>query len=132
MQLLWLARLASISLGAIIGSLGRYALNLLIPRETISSFPWNTLITNLLGAFVAGIIAALSTKFNIPKNIKLFIFVGILGAFTSFSAFALENFLLLNTGKLYLAITNIVASNTFGILLFSLGFFMFQFLLSLK
>jgi len=120
--------LSSVALGGIIGAIARYSVNLIIPRATISTFPWSTFAVNIFGSLLAGILLALSTKFAISHTIKLFIFVGILGAFTSFSAFALENFLLFTTGKTVLAITNIVTSNLFGIIVFALGFFATQFL----
>ncbi|MFC1842749.1 fluoride efflux transporter CrcB [Candidatus Dependentiae bacterium] len=118
-QLLYLL---SISIGGAIGALSRYAMSLLIPRETLSSFPWSTFVVNVSGAFFAGLLLAFSIKFEIPTHVKLFVLVGLLGAFTSFSTFALENVLLITSGKAYLALANILASNIFAIVAFYLGF----------
>jgi len=128
-QLLYLF---SVALGGIIGSTARYATNLLITRPSVSTFPWSTFVVNICGSLLAGILLALATKYNISHATKLFIFVGILGAFTSFSAFALENFLLFTSGKIFLALTNIVVSNVIGVVVFALGFFTTQFLMHCK
>jgi len=113
--------LLSIALGGALGALSRYSVSLLIPRETISSFPLSTLVVNVSGAFFAGLVFALSTRIEIPIEYKLFILIGLLGAFTSFSTFALENALLLNSGKTYAMATNILASNIFTIAAFYFG-----------
>jgi fluoride exporter len=109
-----------VGLGGAIGSVGRYIFSLLI---TSKNFPLNTFIVNALGCFAIGIFLALSIKNEESfTNWKLFLTTGICGGFTTFSAFAIENVQLLQSGKTFTAITYILLSIVIGILTAFLGF----------
>ena len=85
-----------VGLGGGIGSMLRYASSLLISSKI---FPFATLFVNIIGSFIIGAILAISIKDEIfLTNWKLFIATGICGGFTTFSAFSLENMLLLQYG----------------------------------
>lgn len=112
-----------IALGGALGALTRYGLASWVQNLSHSGeFPWGTLAVNLVGAFFVGIIWAVSERFIIPLHIREFLFAGLLGAFTTFSTFCLENFNLFRIGDWKLAMINIGVSNIFGLALAATGF----------
>lgn len=81
-----------VGLGGAIGAMFRYSIGLL-PLK--SSFPFLTLITNIIGAFVIGIVVGLFEKQYLSSNLNLFLKTGVCGGFTTFSTFSLETLTLL-------------------------------------
>ncbi len=120
-------KILSLSLGGIIGTLSRYYLAGIIYKFTSSSFPWGTLLINLLGSFLIGLSWGITENYILSTETKLFIFIGILGSFTTFSTFSLESFHLLRDGEYLLTIFNILISTLGGILLTFLGYFLTQY-----
>jgi CrcB protein len=109
-----------IGFGGAIGSMSRYIFSLLIANK---NFPLNTFIVNAIGCFAIGIFLDLSIKNEAAfNNWKLFLTTGICGGFTTFSAFAIENVQLLQSGKTFTALAYIVLSITIGILAAFLGY----------
>ena len=109
-----------VALGGGIGSILRYGVSLMINAKY---FPWPTLVVNIIGSFIIGLILALSIKEeSFLYNWKLFLATGVCGGFTTFSAFSLENMELLQSGKYFLAATYIVVSVVLGIAAAFLGF----------
>ena len=90
-----------VGLGGAIGSIFRYTLSLLPIK---SSFPVLTLITNLLGAFIIGVVVGLFEKQYVSSYIHLFLKTGVCGGFTTFSTFSLETLTLLENGMVFMAI----------------------------
>ncbi|OUQ36694.1 fluoride efflux transporter CrcB [Massilimicrobiota timonensis] len=90
-----------VGLGGAIGSIFRYTLSLLPIK---SSFPVLTLITNLLGAFIIGVVVGLFEKQYLSSQIHLFLKTGLCGGFTTFSTFSLETLTLLENGMIFMAI----------------------------
>lgn len=105
-----------VGMGGFIGSVCRYLLGLL-PIETSQGFPVKTLITNVIGAFVIGIIAAVAAK-NTALNPKLVLFLkaGICGGFTTFSTFAYETGTMMEKGQTGLALLYVILSAVLGVL----------------
>lgn len=93
-KLLW------VGLGGALGAILRYSISLL-PLK--SSFPFLTLITNVIGAFVIGIVVGLFEKHYLSSNINLFLKTGVCGGFTTFSTFSLETLTLLENGMPFIA-----------------------------
>lgn len=88
----------AVGLGGFLGSVLRYLLSL-APLSRAGAFPWNTLVTNVLGAFAIGLIAAaLSGGGSLDPRLVLFLKTGVCGGFTTFSTFALETAGLLQSG----------------------------------
>ena len=109
-----------VALGGGIGSVLRYGASLVINTKY---FPWSTLVVNIIGSFLIGLILALSIKEeSFLYHWKLFLATGVCGGFTTFSAFSLENMELLQSGKYLLAITYIIVSVVLGIASAFLGF----------
>ncbi len=111
-----------ISLGGMIGALLRYGVSGLVHRFTEGIFPWGTLVVNLVGSFVIGILWAITERFTIPASFRVFVFVGVLGSFTTFSTYTLETVNLLRDGELKGAIANMVLNNLAGVVLVVAGF----------
>ena len=101
-----------VGLGGLIGSVLRY-LTSLIPLRHTSGFPLVTLLINVLGAFLLGLIMALAGKSSAadPRTL-LFLKVGVCGGFTTFSTFALEAQSLLSAGRPYTALLYALMSVT--------------------
>ena len=85
-----------VALGGALGACGRYAVSLL---PWTSRFPLATLLTNLLGALLIGLVAGLSGGGRIPERWTLFWKTGVCGGFTTFSTFSLESMNLLREGR---------------------------------
>ncbi|GAB3454060.1 fluoride efflux transporter CrcB [Insolitispirillum peregrinum] len=89
--------MAAVVAGGAFGSLLRYVSVTLLGRWLGSGFPWGTVFVNLLGSFIMGVLAELAArKFNFPEPLRAFLFVGILGGFTTFSTFSLDMVTLIN------------------------------------
>ena len=109
-----------VGLGGGLGSMLRYAGNLLI---RVKPFPCTTLTINILGSFIIGVVFAMSIKQEpLSDNWKLFLATGICGGFTTFSAFSLENMGLIQSGKFGMALTYIGLSVILGIVAAFLGY----------
>ena len=90
----------AVGAGGFIGAAARYAMSL-IPLDRSGVFPVNTLITNVLGAFIIGIITAAAAKnAGLSPRMILFLKTGICGGFTTFSTFALETAGLIQSGRI--------------------------------
>ena len=89
----------SIALGGAVGAVARHFLSARIMSLLGSNFPYGTLVVNVLGSFIMGLlIMALATRLNISQEWRGFIVVGVLGGFTTFSTFSLEAALLIERG----------------------------------
>ena len=100
-------------LGGFVGSAARYALSTWVTSRLAAgtSFPWGTFAVNVLGALAIGIImGAVMEKGDLPERARLLLVVGVLGGFTTFSAFSSETFTLLRAGETPIVIAYVVAS----------------------
>lgn len=97
--------------GAGIGGSIRHGFNIGVARLLGTAFPYNTLVINVLGSFVMGVIAAwFALKGNAVGHMRLFLATGIMGGFTTFSAFSLDTILLWERGNHTLALAYVLAS----------------------
>ena len=78
--------------GGFIGSVMRYLLQVFIENKLLSTFPLATMIANIAGSFIIGVVFALAEKSMMNSDWRIFMSVGICGGFTTFSAFAFNNF----------------------------------------
>jgi fluoride exporter len=87
---------AIVFLGAGAGGAMRHGVNLAAARLFGSGFPFGTLIVNLLGSFAMGLLAGhFAHRTGLPQHLRLFLVTGVLGGFTTFSAFSLDAVLLM-------------------------------------
>lgn len=112
----------AIGTGSFIGGIFRYLLSQFIQSKVASAFPFATLTVNILGCLLIGVVFGLSEKTQIDPDWRLFLATGILGGFTTFSAFSNETFGLIRAGELFNASAYVVASVFLGILATWLGY----------
>lgn len=117
-----MTKLLMIAAGGAVGAVLRYGVSGLAYRLGGPGFPWGTLAVNVLGSFVIGFLWALSERTPFPARWSPFVFVGLIGAFTTFSTYTLESFNLFRDGELRLGLLNLVGSNALGLLAVIAGF----------
>lgn len=111
-----------IGIGGCCGAIARYALDTWVTDATRASFPWGTLAINVTGSFALGLLFALTAERGpLPEELRLPLGVGFLGAYTTFSTFALESLRLAESGSWALALTNTIGSVLLGIAAVLLG-----------
>lgn len=98
--------------GAGVGALCRYGLGNLVQKQSGSTFPWGTLAVNVSGCLLVGVVMALLLAKGGNDSIRTLLVTGVLGGYTTFSAFGYEAMNLLMTkvgdGLLYIAVTNLL------------------------
>ncbi len=99
------------------GAVARYQLDSLISRHARGAFPWGTLVVNLSGCFVLGILFTLSSeRLDANPAMRTALTVGFLGAYTTFSTFSLQAVRLTEDGAVALAFGYVAASVAIGLL----------------
>lgn len=115
-------KLAMVMMGGCLGAACRYGVGLLSVRVAGSGFPWGTLTVNMLGCFLIGLVFGMAERAVwLTPPVRLFIVTGFLGAFTTFSSFAVETANTAGGGSLRLAAVNILLNNAGGLVLVFLG-----------
>jgi len=112
-----------VGLGGALGSIARYLVSTWVQTATKSiSFPFGTLAVNLIGCFVIGFLAQLAEARGVfTSEARAFVFVGILGGFTTFSSFGNETFNLARGGELWNAAANLGLNVVIGLFAVWLG-----------
>lgn len=108
--------------GSFLGGSARYLVSFLL-KDHNTSFPWATLIVNLLGCFAIGLLCGYLLKTNSEQNfISTFFVYGICGGFTTFSTFSKETFLMIQSGNYLNAIIYVAISLFVGLFLTACGY----------
>ncbi|WP_276372968.1 fluoride efflux transporter CrcB [Chryseolinea sp. H1M3-3] len=124
-----LYHLLIIGLGGFVGSVFRYVTVRLVDDKLNALFPYGTLTVNIIGSFLLGIIYMLAIrKTGLTENGRLFLGVGFCGGFTTFSAFTLENFNLIQQKLIGTSVLYISLSVVAGILALAAGVWVSRFL----
>lgn len=106
-----------ISLGAIIGANLRYFVNRLSLRYLSADIPFGTFIVNITGSFILGFfLASTLERIEIDPKWRSFVAVGFCGAYTTFSSFSYETYVLLEQSNYALAAMNFICNNFFSLL----------------
>lgn len=115
-NLIWLA------LAGALGTISRWGLGLMVQRWLGFSFPWGTLVVNVLGCFLFGLVWSLAeNKFFISNAARVVILTGFMGAFTTFSTFAFETGEMMRHGEWPYAFVNLLVQNALGLLFLFMG-----------
>lgn len=114
-QLLW------VGIGGFFGAVARYGLSSWAQRFAPLGFPLGTLLVNVLGCFLLGVLMAWLERAAAPASLRPLIGVGFLGALTTFSTFGYETFSLLKQGETGLAVASVVANMLVGLAAVWLG-----------
>lgn len=115
----------AIAIGGAVGSVLRHAVNHTIAAHWITvRFPAGTTIVNLAGCLVIGLLAGLiaGDRLQLPLHSREFIFVGLLGGFTTFSSFGLEALTLARTGAVSMALLYVAIQVVGGLALVAAGY----------
>jgi CrcB protein len=102
-----------VAVGGALGSMARFGCSSLVANWFGTTFPWGTLIINVVGSFVIGFFATLTGpdgRLLVPGDVRQFVMVGICGGYTTFSSFSLQTLTLLQDGEVASAGLNIGAS----------------------
>lgn len=120
-----MAKWAYLVLGGAVGTVCRYVLSGVVYQGLGANFPYGTLIVNLFGCFIVGLLSVLSDeKFLLTPEVRILLMAGFCGAFTTFSTFILETGNLAKDGEMIKALGNVVLSVVAGFLVFRLGIFL--------
>ncbi|MBL8266946.1 fluoride efflux transporter CrcB [Steroidobacter sp.] len=113
-----------VALGGAIGSVARFKMSGWVLHQTPNwRFPAGTLAVNIIGCLIAGLLAGMAVKEDVfTPEARVFLFTGLLGGFTTFSAFGLETLLLLKRGEAAVALANVVVSIVVGLAVAWLGY----------
>jgi fluoride exporter len=118
-----MVKLLLIGFAGFIGTLGRYWLSGIVARRYGETFPLGTLVVNLVGCFLVGLMFyVMQERYLVNQNVRTIILIGLLGGFTTFSSLGLQTFTLLQDNEIALAVLNMVASNVLGLLLVWAGY----------
>ena len=120
--MLSVSQLLVIMLGGAVGAVARFIVSTKITEKLGNSFPYGTLTVNMIGSFMMGFLAIiLVERMQLDPLYRLGIFVGFLGAFTTFSTFSMETLNLFEEGMPARALLNIFSSVLFSVLAVWLG-----------
>lgn len=105
-----------VALGGALGSVSRYGLATAVQRWSGALFPYGTLSVNLLGCLLIGLLGGLAdVRGVLSSEARIFLLIGFLGGFTTFSSFGYENYKLLQDGQLMATLMNALAQVVVGI-----------------
>lgn len=124
-------RLFLVAVGGAVGTACRYLLSGLDYKFSNGVFPFSTLLINLSGSFAIGLLWGFFERSALSPHIRMFVFIGILGGFTTFSTFSLENFNLIRDGEIRIALWNILVTNVAGVALVFAGFILSRYLIGI-
>lgn len=121
----------AIAVGGAIGAVGRHVVGAQMLRLLGSGFPWGTLTVNVVGSFAMGaLVELMALRWNVGAELRAFLTVGILGAFTTFSTFSLDVAVLGERGEFFLAAVYMVASVVLSVVGLFAGLWLFRALLA--
>ena len=110
-----------VALGGALGAVGRYLVGLSL--KTASGFPWATMSVNIFGSLLMGLVIGWLSRQNGGSDVlRLFVAVGILGGFTTFSAFSMDLFTLLERRDIAATVLYLSGSLLGGLVAFIIGF----------
>src|SRR5918911_3142550 len=113
-----------VAIGSALGGVARYWCSGLVARLIGETFPWGTLVVNVVGSFIIGLFATLTApdgRVFASSEVRVFVMVGLCGGYTTFSSFSLQTLALARDGEWGRAILNVNASVTLCLVAVWLG-----------
>ena len=111
-----------VGLGGFAGAACRYLVNSWVLKVSPQPFPFGTLTVNVVGCFLIGLFHGITDARDIAKpELRLFLVVGVLGGFTTYSAFGHDTFELIRSTRIISAAANVTAHITLGLLAVAIG-----------
>ena len=116
----WIAVL----LGGALGSVARHGVNVVTARLMGAPSPWATAAVNMIGSIAIGVLAGAlaANRLSMSRTMQVFVFVGILGGFTTFSSFMLDSLTLMQTGGSMKGAVNLIGQVSVGVVLIYAGY----------
>lgn len=113
----WLVEATAVGAGGFVGAIFRYGLSGLVHRVvSFATFPWGTLVVNVVGCLAIGALAgATESRQLLNPEMRLFLMIGMLGGFTTFSTFGFETFQLLRDAQRMAAAGNVLLHVSLGL-----------------
>ena len=111
-----------VCLGAGVGAPARYLVDRAVQSRHDSLLPWGTLLVNVVGSLVLGILARLAVEHDVPTGVMLALGTGLCGALTTYSTFSYESLRLVEDGARLLALVNVVLTLTATLAAAALGY----------
>jgi CrcB protein len=118
--MMWLA----VAVGGALGSLARHGVNVIFARFAETTTPYATATVNVLGSLVIGVLAGLTAggRLHLTPAWRAFVFVGVLGGFTTFSSFMLDTLTLEHGTQHGLAVSNVLVQIVLGLIAVFAGY----------
>lgn len=114
-----------VGIGSFLGGVLRYLISIVMKNYCSHGFPWATLMVNLLGCLLIGLLFGLFNRYSSINNVWCLLFTtGLCGGFTTFSTFANEGLQLLLDGSVWSFVLYVLASMGIGIALVALGYWL--------
>ncbi|MCD6177267.1 MAG: fluoride efflux transporter CrcB [Candidatus Cloacimonetes bacterium] len=120
-----------IALGGSAGAVSRYLISGAVSRTSNEVFPWGTMAVNLFGSLLIGFFIELFSRSLIPENLRSFLIIGFLGAFTTFSAYAMESINLLRGNEIKFFFQNVLIHNMMGLVFVVFGIYLSRIVIKL-
>lgn len=117
------AQILFLALGGGIGTLLRVLVYYFAEKYITNTLPYGTILVNIAGSLLIGLLWGIFQQNGIPPTLKAFVFIGVLGGFTTFSSFALDSFNILQQGKFLLFAAYFVLNNVLGISACFIGYY---------
>jgi CrcB protein len=117
-------KILAVAAGGSVGASMRYLVYYFFEKNHTSVFPWATLLVNLLGSLLIGFLWGYFDRYFITTGMRLLIFVGLLGSFTTYSTFAFDVLSMFKDGEIRLMLVYLLGSNILGIGLAFVGFYL--------
>ena len=111
----------AIGAGSFIGGISRYLVSLFIQSRVDTTFPFGTLTVNVVGCFLIGVVFGFADRGNMSQEWRLFLATGILGGFTTVSAFSNETVGMMRDGQFWYASSYVVSSIVLGLVATFIG-----------
>lgn len=103
--------LLAVALGGAVGAVGRFLVMSGVGSWLGHGFPWGTFAVNLVGSFILGAVLEIGAlHWSMPPEVRAFVVVGLLGAFTTFSTFSMDTYYLIDRGQIVSAVAYVAGS----------------------